>query len=91
MEQGKRKIDADAVPCFAKVLGVDPNELYGFGSVDKPTPPASFDGTSGQTGYVPTVGDELGADLLDIMRGVSPKQAQLLLGMLRVIDEAGIE
>lgn len=30
MEQGKRKIDADAIPCFAEVLGVDPNDLYGF-------------------------------------------------------------
>lgn len=41
--------------------------------------------------YAPTLGDWAGKDLVDVMRGMSPKRAALLLGMLKLMEEAEIE
>lgn len=41
--------------------------------------------------YTPTLGDEMGKDLLDVMQGMSPKRATMLLGMLKLMEEAEIE
>jgi transcriptional regulator with XRE-family HTH domain len=100
MERGLRGIDADALPSFAEALGCSPCDFFEdrpanqsrrmnrlireeFGYETEPEPPAAP--------YEPSLGDELGRDLLDVMRTMNPKRAQLMLGMLRLMEEAEVE
>lgn len=90
MEQGKRKIDADAIPCFAEVLGVEPNDLYGFRKsslTEEEEEPRE---------QAPTRAPDLefaasfAEDMLGLAR-ISPARMAIIQSVLRGLDEAGVE
>jgi transcriptional regulator with XRE-family HTH domain len=70
-ETGYSRLVADELPKFAQVLGCSPCDFFEQPSAE----------------WEPGEGDEMGRELIEVMQGLSPKRARLLLGMWKLLDE----